>query len=214
MTMSQPAVKTDVTIILVRHGYVNGIDPPRFRGRQELPLTPLGKRQAKALSRRIAAEWRPKVIFTSPLGRCVETAHVIGEPYGLGPEPVPALNDVDYGAWQGMTEDEVHAKWPEAWACWRQTPQLAEFPRGETMAELVKRATNALHAILSRHAGQTIVIVSHDSVSQVLLLHALALPLSHYRALVQSPCGLNVLRFDRQQFTIRSLNETGHLLGC
>lgn len=213
MSANQHAVNAEVTIILVRHGYVEGIDPPRFRGQRELPLTPLGLRQAKALSRRIAAEWQPTAILASPLGRCIETAKAVAKPFGLIPEPVAGLNDINYGAWHGMTDAEVHAKWPEEWARWHRTPQFTAFPNGDNMQGLAKRATNALHVILNAHRGRTVAIVAHDSVNRVLLLHALDLPLAHYRAIKQSPCGLNVLEFEGGHFTARTINETGHLLG-
>jgi probable phosphoglycerate mutase len=213
MSANEHAVKAEVTIILVRHGYVEGIDPARFRGRRDLPLTPLGLRQAKALSRRIAAEWQPEAIFASPLGRCIDTAKAVAKPVGLVPEPVPGLNDIDYGAWQGMTHAEVHANWPDVWTRWHDTPQLAEFPGGESLPEFSRRVVNALHRSVHDHRGHTVVIVAHDSVNRVLLLHALGLPLSRYHAITQAPCGLNVLEFEHGQLKVVTINETGHLLG-
>ena len=53
-------------IILARHGHVEGITPERFRGRLDLPLTALGRRQIAATSRRINAAWRIAAIYTSP----------------------------------------------------------------------------------------------------------------------------------------------------
>ena len=65
-------------LILVRHGHVEGISPERFRGRAELPLTETGHREADATAKRIAASWRPAAIYTSPLGRSVETGAQCG----------------------------------------------------------------------------------------------------------------------------------------
>lgn len=205
---------TTANLILVRHGHVEGITPARFRGRAELPLTALGQRQAAALRDRITHQWTPDAIFTSPLLRCVHTAEAIAQPLGLSATAVPELNDLDYGAWQGLTDAEVHAQWPEEWARWHHTPQLAEFPEGENLRKLAKRAVNALHDILHAHSGMTVVIVAHDSVNRVLLLHALDLPLSNYRAITQAPCGLNVLRFEKGRFAIHTINEAGYLIGC
>lgn len=202
------------TVLLVRHGHVEGIDPPRFRGRCDLPLTPLGQRQAQALSRRIAAQWQPSAIFTSPLGRCVATATAMARPFDLTPIPVQELLDLGYGMWQGLAFEDVRRRWPKAWTQWRDTPQLAAFPKGESLAELAARATNAAHRLVQAHGGETIAIVAHDSVNRVLLLRALDLPLAHYHALTQAPCGLNVLHFGNGRFTVDTLNETGHLLGC
>ena len=65
-------------IILVRHGHVEGIDPPRFRGRTELPLTEIGMRQAQQTAQRIAAHWKPLSLYTSPMGRKVEAMRTSG----------------------------------------------------------------------------------------------------------------------------------------
>lgn len=210
--MQQQIASQEITLVLVRHGHVEGIEPARFRGQRELPLTALGRRQAQALSRRVAAEWQPAAIFTSPLGRCLDTAKAIAQPFGLVPEPVQGLIDLDYGTWHGLTDSEVHVQWPQEWARWHAAPQDATFPGGESLRNLGARATVAVDAILRSYRGSTVVIVAHDSINRVLLLHALNLPLSHYRAVVQAPCGLNVLKFTDGQFAVRTVNETGHLL--
>lgn len=56
-------------LLLIRHGHVEGIDPPRFRGKVDLPLTELGARQDRATARRIASEWSVDRILSRPLGR-------------------------------------------------------------------------------------------------------------------------------------------------
>jgi broad specificity phosphatase PhoE len=77
-----------IRIILVRHGHVDWLAPERFRGRAELPLSDLGRRQAQAAAEYIAAGWKPEAIYTSPLGRCRETGAVIAAPFPLEPQPV------------------------------------------------------------------------------------------------------------------------------
>ena len=79
-------------IILVRHGHVEGIDPPRFRGRTELPLTDLGVRQAGLTAQRIKRGWKPAAVYTSPMGRCVSTAEAIGLVTGA---PLRLLEDLN-----------------------------------------------------------------------------------------------------------------------
>ena len=208
--MSEPVT----TVILVRHGHVEGIQPKRFRGRAELPLTALGKRQAEALCARIAAEWLPNAVYSSPMGRCLETATILARPFDLAIEPMAELNDIDYGAWQGLSEEEVRPKWPEELARWCHTPQLVTIPGGESLQALAKRAVSTLHGILHAHRDRASIIVAHDSVNRVLLLHALDLPLARYRSLTQAPCALNVLEYDRVRFTLHTINETGHTLRC
>jgi probable phosphoglycerate mutase len=200
-------------IILARHGHVEGITPERFRGRLDLPLTALGRRQIAATSRRINAAWRIAAIYTSPMSRCVITGQAIAASSGLPATALPGLNDIDYGEWQGLTRDEAAARWPEAVATWYRAPQLAQPPGGETLQDVLTRAESMLRELVARHRDDTIVLVGHDSVNRVILMHALDLPLSRYWALKQEPCAINELDFVQGSFAIRTINETYHLDG-
>jgi probable phosphoglycerate mutase len=200
-------------IILVRHGHVEWIAPERFRGRAELPLSDLGRRQAQAAAGYIAASWKPEAVYTSPLGRCRETGAAIAAPFRLEPQPIEGLADIDYGEWQGLTREQAKERWPEETELWFRMPHLAAIPGGETLAAVLSRATAALRDILRRHPDGTVALVGHDSVNRVLLLFALEAPLSRYWHLRQEPCGVNELLFDNGSFIIGSINQTQHLAG-
>jgi len=198
-------------LILTRHGHVEGISPERFRGRAELPLTELGRREAEMTAARIAASWRPAAIYTSPMGRCVATGAAIAKPLGLAPSAILRLNDIDYGDWQGLTRDEARARWPAELDLWYAHPDWAAIPNGESLQQVLTRAVAALRDIVRRHPDDTVVLVSHDSVNRVLLLHALELPLSRYWRFRQSPCCINELDLGADGFTILGINQTDHL---
>jgi phosphoserine phosphatase len=200
-------------IILVRHGHVEWIAPERFRGRAELPLSSLGRRQAQAAAGYIAATWKPDAVYTSPLGRCRETGAAIAEPFHLEPQPIDGLCDIDYGEWQGLTRDQAKERWPDESELWFRAPHIAAIPGGETLAAVLSRATAALRDITRDHRDETVAVVGHDSVNRVLLLFALELPLSRYWHLRQEPGGVNELFFDNGSFIIGSINQTQHLSG-
>lgn len=201
------------TIILTRHGHVDWIAPERFRGRAELPLSELGKRQAEALASRVAEGWKPDAIYTSPLSRCVHMGEAIGRATGLQPRPLDALADTDYGLWQGRTHEEVRASWPDELRLWLEAPDLAVIPAGETLAAVLVRAINVLQVVLHKHQGQTIVLVGHDSINRILLLHALGMPLSRYWRIKQAPCCLNEIEIQDTVFTVHRVNENHHAAG-
>jgi phosphoserine phosphatase len=198
-------------IILVRHGHVEGISPERFRGRADLRLTAEGRRQAEATARRIHATWTPVAVYTSPLGRCRVTGEAIGEPFGLAPAARDGLIDIDYGEWQGLTPDEARSRWPEAVDTWYRAPDWAAIPGGETLQQVLTRTVAVLREVTGHHPGDTVVLVGHDSVNRVILLHALGLPLSRYWRLGQDPCAINEIEYSGDAFTVRSVNETYHL---
>ena len=109
-------------ILLSRHGHVEGIHPARFRGRAELALTERGLAEADALAKRIAANWKPAAVFTSPLQRCVLTGARIAAACGIKGEVREGLGDIDYGVWQMRTHDEVSAESPDVYRQWRSAP--------------------------------------------------------------------------------------------
>lgn len=199
-------------ILLTRHGHVDGIRPARFRGRAELALTEHGLAQADALARRIAAGWKAAAVYTSPMQRCVVTGGKIAAACGISAETRPGLNDVDYGAWQMRTHEEVHAETPEAYERWRSAPQLMRFPGGESLQDVVARSADVLREMLERHRDETMVLVGHDSVNRVLLLGLLDMPLSAYGRLVQDPCTLNEVEvFAAGEVRVQRINDTSHL---
>ncbi len=199
------------TLLLTRHGHVDGIKPKRFRGRAELALTELGLRQADALAARIAAHWKPAAIYTSGMQRCVVTGGKIAEATGVASAVLDGLMDLDYGAWQMRIEDEVKAEAPEAFRLWHTAPHLGRFPDGESLQDLVARTSDALRLALTRHAGQTVVMVGHDSVNRALLLQFLDQPLSAYWKLAQDPCCLNEIDIDGDRVQVQRINDTSHL---
>jgi len=199
-------------IVLTRHGQTEwNVRPPRFRGRAELALTETGLEQARATARRICDAYDPCAVYTSPLGRCVTTGEIIARPLKLTSRALAGLNDIDYGAWQGLTAGEAKAGWPEEFATWSETPYLARPPAGETLQEMLARVSDTVRELLREHPRDTAVLVGHDSVNRVLLLHALGLPLSSYPCLAQDNAAISEIEFSDGRFRLKAMNETFHL---
>jgi broad specificity phosphatase PhoE len=198
-------------ILLTRHGHVDGILPERFRGRAELALTKKGVAQAEALAARIARAWKPVVVYTSALQRCVVTGTIIANVCGAKAIPLEGLMDMDYGAWQMRSHDEIKADAPEAYRLWQAAPQRMRFPDGESLQDLVARTADVVRLVLERHPTDTVVMVGHDSVNRAILMQFLDQPMSAYWRLVQDPCTLNEVDVDGGDIRVRRINDTSHL---
>lgn len=198
-------------ILLVRHGHVEGIDPVRFRGRAEIALTDLGRRQVAATAERIAAYWRPSVIYTSPMGRCVTTARSIAASTGCAVTAMDRLNDLDYGQWQWKPHAEVRVASPALFDRWFSAPESVRFPDGESLQDLLGRAAEALRQLIDNHPHETIVVVGHDSVNRAILMQVLQQSPATYWRLVQSPCGLSEIEVDHEHARVVRMNETAHV---
>jgi phosphoserine phosphatase len=202
-------------ILMVRHGHVDGIEPPRFRGRCELPLTELGRRQASATAARIAAGAKVAAVWTSPVERCVATARAIAEATGAPARVVEALNDLDYGDWTWLTHEAARAADPDLYDRWHSAPASVRFPGGESLQDLVLRAGDALRLAAAEGVGDggVLVLVTHDSVGRAVLMQALDQPLSAYRRLLISPCGITEIDAAAAHTQVLGVNATEHLAG-
>ena len=198
-------------IILVRHGQTEWNRVERFRGRADVALNETGMSQAVATGQRVAAEWRPVGIYSSPLSRAVRTAEAISRHYDLPVHIHAGLTDIDYGLWQGLTPDEARQRWPEVIEAWYKTPHEAHIPGGESLDTLRVRAMEAVTSLAEQHAGRTIVLVGHTVVNRIILLGVLGLGNERFWRLRQDTCAINVFEYDGGEFTLVSMNDTCHL---
>jgi probable phosphoglycerate mutase len=202
-------------ILLVRHGYVEGIEPPRFRGRREVPLTELGQRQAAATAKRIAASAKVAAVWTSPVQRCVATGQAIAAATGAPTKVVSALNDLDYGDWTWLTYEAARAADADLFDRWYSAPATVRFPGGESLQDLVLRAGDAMRQAAAEAVGDgaVLVLVTHDSVGRAMLMQALDQPLSAYRRLAMSPCSISEIDAAGAATQVLGVNATEHLAG-
>jgi probable phosphoglycerate mutase len=198
-------------VILVRHGQTAWNRVERFRGRADVPLDETGLAQARATAERVARQWTPTAVYTSPLGRARKTAEVIAAPLGLPVQPDDGLLDIDYGEWQGLTTEEVRLRWPEALTAWFAAPQTTRVPAGETLKAVRSRAVRSLGRITSDHEGQTVCVVAHHVVNRLILLEVLGLRNERFWHIRQDTCAINVFEAQAGDFTLVSLNDTCHL---
>ncbi|THF58156.1 histidine phosphatase family protein [Ollibium composti] len=198
-------------IVIVRHGHVEGIRPRRFRGREDVPLTPLGRSQAKATAAVISGTWKPDCVLVSPMIRCKETGTAIADACGLRIEVLQALNELDYGAWQWKTHEEIGRVFPDLYLRWLATPNLFRFPEGESLQDLTARTSDAIRHVLREYRERTVVMVGHNSVCRALLMQVLDQPLSAYWHLHFDPCGISEVEFLGDAPRALRINETFHL---
>lgn len=198
-------------LILVRHGHVEGIEPERFRGRMDVPLTAEGRRQAAAAADSIASRWHPVIVYTSPLRRCVETGQEIANACRSEAEVLDDLNDLNYGAWEWRLHSEVRAEWPGLFDRWLAAPHLVRFPDGESLQDLIARTANIVRTVLERHPGETVVLVGHDSGIRAMLLQLLDQPVSAYWRLSPEPGAISEVEVLGHGARVLSVNETHHL---
>ena len=198
-------------LILVRHGETEWNRVERFRGRADVQLNERGLLQAEATSFGVNSRTAAGAVYSSPLSRAMRTAQAIAGRQSLRVKAHPGLVDIDYGAWQGLSSEEVRERWPEQLAAWYETPHLAEIPGGESLEDVRARCASAVREIAERHSGESVVLVAHSVVNRIILLCALGLDNSRFWHLRLDTCALNEIEANGEDFTVVSMNETCHL---
>ncbi|MBE6967311.1 MAG: HD domain-containing protein [Ruminococcaceae bacterium] len=151
-------------LYLIRHGEPAFPDGKRVcLGQMDLPLSAEGARQAAETARYIEKLPR-KAIYTSPLARCRETAaHVQAKLQVL-----PGLTEVDMGEWDGLSFDEIRARWPEEYEKRGENLFDTAAPGGESFRAVGARARAALQSIQTDDSTRGLVLIAHSAVNRAL----------------------------------------------
>jgi broad specificity phosphatase PhoE len=168
------------TVHLARHGQSDWNAAGRWQGHADRPLTELGRQQAAELAERLASV-PLDAVYSSDLRRALETAEPVAARLGLDVQAVPALREVDVGAWSGLSRPEVEQRFPDAFARWRGGGQGWED--GETYEQMTERVVGAVLELAAAHPGGEILVVAHGGPIRALHAVALGLDISEHRRL-------------------------------
>lgn len=218
-----------LTVVLTRHGGTTRSSPEQHLGQHlDVPLSDEGRAQAAALGRRLAGVGFDRVV-ASPLRRAVETARLIVP--GREPETDPRLLEMDYGAWEGLTYEQVAARDGAARLLWEADPASLACPGGESGNDVAARVRSFLQSAIEQVEGaeppaaatapadtdHRILVVGHSTTDRILLCVALGVPVRDYRRrFIQQPANLTVLRFIGPRGSGAQalvVNDVGHLRG-
>ena len=182
-----------------------------FCGVTDVPLAPVGHQQAQALAERLRRQHIVDVLYCSPQRRALETAAPLAATLGLEIRTLDALREIDFGLWENRLRAELTQEYPELIAAWERGLWIGNPPGGETRQAVIARVVPCVIELLDRHAGQTILLVSHRTTLRLLTGHMLDMALSSSRRMQLSPTGLTELRVKGDQVQILYFNDTAHL---
>lgn len=199
-------------ILLARHGQTVTNREGRFCGHAETALTDLGRRQARALGDRLA-NTRLDAVYTSGLGRALDTAAIALQGRDFEIRVDPALKEIHYGHWELEKEREIARRYPEQHRLMRDEDPAWQPPGGENIHVVRGRTAAALRRIARDHPHQTVLVVSHGTAIQCMLGEILAVAPTHTFRLVVANCGLSEVLVRNHRFVLARLNDTVHLAG-
>ncbi|MFJ9807573.1 histidine phosphatase family protein [Streptomyces sp. NPDC101158] len=202
------------TLLLLRHGETLLTPQRRLSGSggSNPGLSPAGRRQARATADALARRGDVEAIVTSPMRRCQETAHWAAARLGLGVQVDRDLREADFGAWEGLTFAQVRERHPDDLDAWLASPESPPSGGGETMHEVTRRTAAVRDGLLARHAGTTVLVVSHVGPLRTLIRLALQAPPHTLFRMELAAASLSTLTYDPTgTATLHTLNDTHHL---
>ena len=194
----------------MRHGRTEWNREERFRGRADIALDETGLKQAAAAA--LSLQNREAVaIYSSPLRRALQTADIIAKQLKLTVELMEGLNDIDFGSWQGLSGGEAAKQDSRLFQMWLEQPHLVHFPGGQSLDTVRQNVLAALDELAARHDKQTVILVSHKVVCQVLMCAMLGLDNSHFWHVRQDLNAINVFEMRDEVPLVTLVNDTCHL---
>lgn len=197
-------------LIMVRHGQTQWNLKLIRQGHLDSPLTEMGLAQAKALGDRLARETF-SALYSSDLGRAVQTAQMIAAATGHEIVTDPRLRERHLGIFQGLNGDELKEKYPEEYRLHRTMGPSYVIPGGESMRQQVERNVAYFNEIAEKHLGETIVVVTHGGVLSGFFRHALSIPLEAPRRFEFTNASLNVFTYEAGSWMLRTWGDVSHL---
>ncbi|NMM80009.1 phosphoglycerate kinase [Acidovorax sp. SRB_14] len=205
-------------LILIRHGETDWNRELRFQGQVDVPLNATGHAQAQRLAQRLAREGvRADHLVSSDLLRTQQTAQpVLG---ALLPQlrlealVDRALREQSFGVVDGMRVADIQAQHAGAWAQWLRFQADSGMPGGETTRQFHARVMDALRRLAQAHAGQTLVVVTHGGVLDMVWRTAHGLGLAGPRQSDIPNAAFNRVRMHGDAIDILRWADTRHLEG-
>jgi len=182
-----------VTVLyVIRHGETHWNVEQRMQGRGDSPLTERGRRQVARHGEVIALLGGVDELLVSPSGRTRETAAILRACLAAaGRAPRQSFHEVlmerHSGAWEGLTLDEIRARFPGHWRERETDPYFHRPPGGENHADMELRVGALLDTVRQRMnaaraaqapsipTGPALALVTHGIMSRVILKHLLGL---------------------------------------
>ncbi len=160
-------------LYLVRHGETEWNRQQRMQGRLDSPLTAEGREHARRNGELLGREAVEHMVV-SPLGRTRETAELLRAGCAVPVSYDERLVERHCGAWEGLTIDEIAARYPDEWVARLHDPFHHRPPAGENLPDMLQRIAPFAQQI-DALSVRRLAIVSHGISGRVLLTHFLGL---------------------------------------
>jgi broad specificity phosphatase PhoE len=189
---------------LIRHGDHDWLKKGIAGRTPGIHLNAPGQQQAQDIATRFAPV-NFDVIFSSPLERTMETAEPLARAKGMKIIVAPEVLELDFGAWNGATFDQLRAD--PRWAAWNQHRSVVRMPGGELMSEVQARVVGFLERLHRENGKGTFAIFSHGDAIRSAICYWLGMPLDLLPRVELEPASITILRLQADGPRVIALNR-------
>jgi broad specificity phosphatase PhoE len=132
-------------------------------------------------------------IYVSQYLRTGQTIEYVANKIGLSPITDERLNEIDNGALEGLTDQQVQQKFPEIWKAFKEKNHDFQFPDGESGEAALRRIKSFIKE--KQESKEDILIVSHEGLIRLFLCHILRLPVYQRWDFRVDFCGIMELEY-------------------
>ncbi len=207
------------TVVVIRHGHTKHTEAGLISGSngEDPTLSELGftevQRAARAIEQLLLHFELPELarVHHSTQLRTTQTASAIGEVFNLPITADARLREIGFGNWDGISMEQVDARFPSEVASWRGSINHAPHG-GESVNDLEIRVLGALAELIENNRGKSVAIVSHMMPSRAIAKQAMGASTSAYWSLQFDPASISIYRFFGQDLAeVFCLNACEHL---
>lgn len=168
--VEQRLTKDFPKIFIIRHAESVSNRDGVYQGQSyDSDLSELGKRQAKALAKRLK-NIGVKRIISSPLKRAYQTALEISREIDREIEIIKEIIETNHGDWEGKSKGWIEKNYPKEYLTWKNNPAQTVFPGGESFMETVERVKRF---IASHNFRNDSVIITHDNIVRIITIFSM-----------------------------------------
>lgn len=162
-------------LVVLRHGESTHNAAGIWQGQLDVPLSAKGVAQAAAAGAALRS-LHPARVVSSDLARAAATGQAVSSACAIPMTLDPRLREVDAGAWQGLTGDEVSQGWPQEWSAVLRGEDVPRGVHGETMGQVARRVGECLDEVVAAMApGECVVVATHGAAGRAAVAQLLGL---------------------------------------
>ena len=199
-----------MVLLVIRHGESEADILDVHEGRADFELTQKGHRQAAAMARYVAGNYRLTRIYASTLKRAAQTARHLSDETGTAIEFDPDLMEFNNGLLAGLSREEADRLYPYV----ENLPIDQAMYGQESMVEFRSRAVNVLQKVLSENSSEAVIaLVTHGGMVNQLYGALLHMPIGENCFFSTADTGIHFWEITEHGSYVRKANIADHIKG-